>query len=113
MQDEKRRARRFELSLPVTVVAAGWKMPPMAVQTLDISSNGVLLEFSQDMSPGTTMEMEITLPAEITRAGPVRVRCLGHVVRVDRSARTGIAVTIERYEFLRLKDAGPKPRFLQ
>ena len=107
MHEEKRRARRFGLALPVTVSASDKKFVPREVQTRDISSSGIFLDFDQELAKGSSMEVEITLPAEITQAGPVRVRCLGHVVRVNRGARTGVAVTIERYEFVR--GSSPKP----
>jgi hypothetical protein len=48
----------------------------------------------------------MTLPNEITMAGPVRVRCLGKVHRTEKqdSGRLGVVATIERYEFLRAED---------
>ncbi len=113
MNEEKRRARRFDLALPVTVLAAGRRKPQLAVHSRDISSSGILLEFEENLTPGTSMELEITLPGEITQAGPVRVRCLGHVVRVTRGDRTGVAVSIERYEFMRLHQDRPGPTSVQ
>jgi len=98
--EEKRKARRFELALPVTLVAGAQEKVP--VQTRDISSSGMLLEFDAQLQPGSKVELEVTLPGEITQAGPVTVRCLGRVVRVDRGSRTGVAVTISKYEFLRV-----------
>jgi len=49
------------------------------------------------------VEIVLTLPHEITLAGPVRVRCLGRVQRSEpeEPGRTGIVAEIERYEFLR------------
>ncbi len=103
---EKRRARRFELALPVTLMSAGEKESPLTVQSRDISSNGILLECDAELRLGTTLELLVTLPAEITQAAPVRLRCLGRVVRVDRKSekRLSVAVTIERYEFMRLQN---------
>jgi len=45
----------------------------------------------------------MTLPHELTQAGPVRVRCLGRVLRSDDQdqGEFGVAAAIERYEFLR------------
>ncbi len=44
----------------------------------------------------------LTLPSEITLADPIRVRCKGKVVRVDKMAREqGVAVAIEKYDFVR------------
>ena len=40
---------------------------------------------------------------ELTQAGPVRVRCLGRVLRSspEHSGEVGVAAAIERYEFMR------------
>jgi hypothetical protein len=45
----------------------------------------------------------MTLPHELTQAGPVRVRCLGRVLRssAEYSGDVGVAAAIERYEFMR------------
>ncbi len=112
MNEEKRRARRFGLNLPVMVSGAGMKESQREVQTRDISSNGIFLDFDEDLSPGSRMEVEITLPAEITQAGPVRVRCCGQVVRVYRGNRMGVAVTIDKYEFLRQQERSARSGFL-
>ena len=52
---------------------------------------------------GSPVEILLTLPHEITLAGPVRVRCLGRVARSEDKdlGRVGIVAEIERYEFLR------------
>jgi hypothetical protein len=48
----------------------------------------------------------LTLPNEITLAGPVRVRCLGRVQRTEPrdEGAIGVVAAIERYEFLRGDD---------
>ena len=52
---------------------------------------------------GSPVEILLTLPHEITLAGPVRVRCLGRVARSEDKdpGKVGIVAEIERYEFLR------------
>jgi hypothetical protein len=44
----------------------------------------------------------LTLPPEITRGDPVRVRCEARVQRTEtiKQGRVGIAAKIERYRFL-------------
>ena len=51
------------------------------------------------------MEIILTLPHEITLAGPVRVRCLGRVHRTegDGAGASGVVAEIQRYEFLRAR----------
>ena len=99
---EKRRAQRFPITLPVAV-RLSQESPPASVQTKDISSSGVYLEFSTPMDVGSALEFILALPPEITQGQAVRVRCKGKVVRVDHSRADGIGVaaTIERYEFVR------------
>lgn len=102
--EDKRRARRFELQLPVTVVSVGEESNQQTLRTKDISSNGMFIELDQKVDIGTRIEMIVDLPQEITQAGVVRLSCLGRVVRVDQAkpSRTGVAVKIERYQFMRL-----------
>jgi hypothetical protein len=72
-------------------------------ESKDVSSRGVYFFLPKDVKNGSTVEMVMTLPHEITMAGPVRVRCLGRVQRSEEEdeGRQGIVAEIERYEFLR------------
>jgi hypothetical protein len=56
-----------------------------------------------EVSSGSPVEILLTLPNEITLAGPVRVRCLGRIKRADTDepGHVGMVAQIERYEFLR------------
>jgi hypothetical protein len=62
----------------------------------DVSSNGVYFFLDEAIKDGTHVEVEMTLPSEITLTKSVRVRCLGHV---QRSELDGVAAAIDRYEF--------------
>ncbi len=108
MMEEKRRARRFDLHLPVTLLAVGEKKARETVRTRDISSSGMFLELDANAVPGTRVELMVDLPQEITQAGTVRLSCTGRVVRVDKATqtRTGLAVKIERYQFMRIAEEG-------
>jgi len=44
---------------------------------------GVYFFLSKDVREGSPVEILLTLPNEITLAGPVRVRCLGRVQRTE------------------------------
>src|SRR2546429_2678634 len=70
---------------------------------LDVSSRGVYFYLSKDVKEGSPVEIVLTLPNEITMAGPVRVRCLGRVQRTEprNEGAVGVVAAIERYEFLR------------
>ena len=99
---ERRRAPRFELHLPVTVRwRDGDEMREAVTRCEDVSSNGVYFDLRGGIKEGTPVEMEMTLPNQITLAGPVRVRCFGRIQRCEMTGETaGIAAAIEKYEFL-------------
>ena len=69
----------------------------------DVSSRGLSFLLPKAVESGALVEIVMTLPHEVTLAGPVRVRCLGRVLRClaheDSSFNT--AAAIDRYEFLR------------
>ena len=98
-QSEKRSTRRFALELPVKLVdqESGF----MTAQTRDVSSRGVYIYLESEIAEGVPVEFVMTLPTEITLADPIRVRCSGRVLRVEKTAeRQGVAVSIDRYDFV-------------
>jgi len=102
---DKRRARRFPMTLPVAVRLEEIEGLEKTVQTHNVSSSGVYFEFAAAIDIGTPLEFILTLPEQITKGSAVRIKCVGKVVRVDQnrsdSGSLGVAATIERYEFLR------------
>jgi hypothetical protein len=99
MQPEKRGVRRFSLNLPVKLKKS--EAGELHGYTRDVSSRGAFLEIDSQLTEGTIVEFLMTLPSEITLAEPIRVRCCGKVLRVDRSGSDrGIAVAIEKYDFI-------------
>lgn len=102
---DKRRARRFPMQLPVAVRIEEAKGEQRTVQTRDVSSSGVYFEIGSPLDVGSSLEFVLTLPEPITKGNPVRIKCIGKVVRVERAPRSGghigVAATIERYEFVR------------
>jgi hypothetical protein len=57
----------------------------------------------KEVKKGADVEIMMTLPHEITMAGPVKVRCMGRIHRTERRGdqKVGVVAAIERYEFLR------------
>lgn len=100
---ERRRAHRFELQSPLVV---RWKDGAQTREALtvseDLSSSGIYFVLPEGIKDGTPVEVEMTLPNQITLAGPVRVRCLGRIQRCEpaEGAKSGMAAAIEKYEFL-------------
>jgi len=104
---ERRMARRYDLSLPVSIRMPIAREPrAQSGQTRDISTRGVYFMLQNDMAPGAELDFTLTLPSEITRGTEVFVRAHGRVVRVDRRSdddhhTVGVAAVIERYDIIR------------
>ena len=104
--DERRMTQRFRIKLPLTVRwTSGSAIGEATTESKDVSSRGVYFFLPKEVKDGSPVEILMTLPHEITLAGPVRVRCLGRIQRshVEESTpgRVGVVAAIERYEFLR------------
>jgi hypothetical protein len=100
-QPEKRSTRRFSLDLPISVKFLEHDRRDLAGHTRDVSSRGVFIYLDADLTVGSPIEFVMTLPPEITLADPIRVRCTGTVLRVDKTEQEqGVAVAIEKYDFV-------------
>jgi hypothetical protein len=101
---ERRTTQRFQMRLPLTVRwTTGAAVGETSTESRDVSSRGVYFFLAKDVKEGSAVEILLTLPNEITMAGPVRVRCLGRVQRTETrdQGAIGVVAAIERYEFLR------------
>jgi len=103
---EQRRTRRFKLQLPLEITRTGADRIAAVGFTKNISSTGVLFTTEREPDLGGPIEYIITLNQDGTQA--VNLRCIGKVLRTERmeSGREEvpayqIAVTLERYEFVR------------
>ncbi|HET8890852.1 MAG TPA: PilZ domain-containing protein [Candidatus Angelobacter sp.] len=100
-QPEKRSTRRFSLELPISVRFVNHGRRESAGRTRDVSSRGVFMYLDTEISEGEPIEFVMTLPTEVTLAEPIRVRCTGKVLRVNRAEREqGVAVAIDKYDFV-------------
>jgi hypothetical protein len=100
-QPEKRTTRRFSLDLPISVKFLDNGKRELAGHTRDVSSRGVFIYLDADIAAGASIEFVMTLPPEITLGDPIRVRCTGKILRVDKAAHgQGVAVAIEKYDFV-------------
>jgi hypothetical protein len=106
MTDERRRRKRFSMELPVNVLLGNNSGTSFGI-TKDISVEGIYFYVSSDVGELRTIEFLVTFPPEITLVTPVRVKCMGKVIRAepDPSRGIGIAASIERYEFVSAHDA--------
>lgn len=96
---EQRKNKRFELRLPLEIVAGG-PNPHVNGETRNVSSAGVLFTSPKPVPVGEAIEYLITFPKAPGARTEVRLRCVGKVVREDVDMAE-FAATLERYEFLR------------
>lgn len=95
------------MQLPLSITRAGAERVMLTGTTSNISSSGVLFVTEREPNLGGPIEYVITLNADATQA--VSLRCIGKVLRAERSPLSGgempkayeIAATLERYEFVR------------
>ena len=112
---ERRASRRFLMRLPLTV---RWTdetvVGEAATESREVSSRGLYFHLPNGLKSGSPVEIVMTLPHELTQAGPVRVRCLGRVLRSspETTGEVGVAAAIERYEFMRNGEQTPHNKFL-
>src|SRR5262249_17275940 len=103
---EQRRTRRFQLELPLSITRAGAEVVALPCFTKNISSTGVLFTSAADPDLCGPIEYVITLNHEGPQ--PVNLRCVGKVVRSERTQANDaqrafqVAATLERYEFIRI-----------
>lgn len=100
-QPDKRSTRRFSLDLPISVKFLDNGRRELSGRTRDVSSRGVYMYLDTEIAAGAAIEFVMTLPPEITLSDPIRVRCRGKVLRVDKTAQEqGVAITIAKYDFV-------------
>jgi hypothetical protein len=99
---ERRAAQRFDVHLPVTV-----KLPEGASEgqgfTQDLSMRGVFFYTDFPLTEGSSVELTLVMPSEITLAENMPVRARGRVTRLSQmngASKTGVAVQLEGYEYL-------------
>ena len=104
----RRTARRYDLFLPVMVLASiDADAAPRTGRTRDISTRGVYFTIDNDLDTGAELSLKITFPAEGTTGGPeVFLKATGKVTRVDKCSGNGdrkvsVAVMFKMHEMVR------------
>ena len=99
---ERRHATRFAAQLPVVVRwRDGSELREAFTESEDVSTKGIYFVLAEDIKEGTTVEVQVTLPNQITFEQEVKICCLGHVLRSElEGTKTGVAAVIETYRFL-------------
>jgi len=100
---ERRHSKRFDLGMLLTVqwIDGSGQRKAHAV-TQDVSSGGVYFYLPEAIPNGTAVEIEMTVPTQITLGTPVRVRCKGRIQRcvLKQGKSACMATMIEKYEFV-------------
>jgi c-di-GMP-binding flagellar brake protein YcgR len=105
--EERRSARRFQVSLPVAVhTVPSQQEEPLVGRTRDISARGLYFTIDREFNPGSELDLALALPAELTRGTELLVRARCKVVRAERQRekgieRIGVAAIIQRYDIVR------------
>jgi hypothetical protein len=104
---ERRKARRYEVALPLQVFTSRHKAAEFyTAQLRDISRTGLYFHSDVPVEMGTPMELTFALPGEKERGTSVLVRASAKVLRVnivdtDSAAIYGVAASIDRLDFVR------------
>ena len=109
VQHERRAAQRFPFQIPVTLRLSG-EVECQGV-TQDVSARGAFISTDTKVPETGGIEFTLVLPPEITLTESMRVRCRGKALRVEGpglGANFGVAVVVERYEFLSEPAAPPR-----
>ncbi|HXQ26194.1 MAG TPA: PilZ domain-containing protein [Candidatus Acidoferrales bacterium] len=103
---ERRKARRYDLYLPLQVFTSRQRPAEFyTAQLRDISRSGVYFHSTVAVEPGTGMELTFALPTE-SSGNSVLVRASAKALRVstlkgETTAMYGVAATIDRIDFVR------------
>jgi hypothetical protein len=104
---ERRKARRFEVYLPVQVCISRQRPAEFfTAQLRDISRTGIYFHSTVALDPGAGMELTFALPTEKDQGSSVLVRASARAVRVsslqgDVEPLYGVASAIDRIDFVR------------
>ena len=97
---ERRQGKRYPLKLPAQVRWRAHGKGALRAQgeVGDISSSGLLVVIPNHLPLGTTINVTINLPVELTKA-PVELTCVGRVVRKSAVGKgQGISAVIEDFQ---------------
>ena len=100
---ERRKSRRYNLSLPITF-RTRWDKEGATrnSRTRDVSTHGLNFTIQEDMHAGATLDIILALPSKVAPGPAVIVRATCRVIRVDTgSSRDYAAAVIENYAFVR------------
>ena len=104
---ERRKARRYEVYLPVQVCLS--RQRPLEFYTgqlRDVSRSGIYFHSHIPITQGANVELTFSLPTEKERGAAVLVRASAKALRIsplagENTPLYGVAATIDRIDFVR------------
>jgi len=104
---ERRKARRYEIYIPVEV-RQGSQRPAVChtAQLRDISTSGMYFHSDVAVDPGVRMELTFALPTDKDRGPAVLIRASAKALRIsplqgDVEPLYGVAASFDRIDFVR------------
>jgi hypothetical protein len=112
---ERRRYARAKLSLPLRVkrVAGQRGRSAKPLQTVNISSSGVLFLCPERIDPGTPIEIEVYLIDRPFGRRTVKMTTEAHIVRADATSRTGWHSLAASFDDISFQREEPLPSQVQ
>jgi PilZ domain len=105
---ERRKARRYEVYLPLQVSVSRRRPAEFyTAQLRDISRSGIYFHSDVAIDPGTGVELTFALPTEMDRGPAVLVRASAKALRIlalpgeVEPLLYGVAATLDRIDFVR------------
>jgi len=104
---ERRKARRYEVYLPLQVSMSRTRPAEYyTAQLRDISRTGLYFQSNVALQPGAGLELTFALPTDKDRGTSVLVRASAKALRIisipgEASPMYGVAATIDRIDFVR------------
>lgn len=104
---ERRKARRYEVFLPLQVCLSRQKNAEFhTAQLRDVSRTGIFFHSHVEINPGTGVELTFALPTERERGTSVLVRASARAIRTaalpgEITPIYGVAAAIDRIDFVR------------
>jgi hypothetical protein len=104
---ERRKARRYQVYLPLQVCTSGTRPPEFhTAQLRDISRSGIYFLSNTAVAAGTGLELTFALPSDTGRGAAVLVRASAKALRAnilqgEINPIYGVAATIDRIDLVR------------
>lgn len=95
---ERRENPRFRIDVPVNLIWRennGDKQQACGI-AMDMSGSGIFFMLPNSISVGRSLEVEVTLPNEITRSGDLTLLCAAEVIRQEGNHRSVGLATASR-----------------